>query len=413
MLISRRLCVLSPPPPGSSTGLACLVALLFLASGCESDLPLDDALMSSPNSGAEVMEYHPPIVDAGVLVFQSQEDADVTLDQLKRMSFSEFEMWENSQGIKTIFGEFNRIILAEDALNDYYFGLPEDQQAVFRNGPELHSDTYHKGLKEKVIQIVDSPDGSYFDYAVTNPAFAPIISKEGFVQIGDLLYQFKDDVTKIMHNGNTSDLESLALTDKTLPDKSIIVLPRFEPEMQKDLTESWTTFRFNNPNNWETFRDYRWRVWVDGHSEPKTLADDDCILVLSCTFVIRSEAQKKNLWGNYRYTSNFSPPLTFDNTWSYSYSRYNDAKCGIRVTPLYSVPNYSCTGAPNYNCPTSPSKGNYPTTNNGFFYQTPHGDWTAPGPYYPNGLGYYRDAYSVSGVLTATYNDTPWNLSYQ
>ena len=247
---------------------------------------------------------------------------------------------------------------------------------------------------------------------------APVLNTNGLVKVDGVLIKYTDRAVKMIFDGDFDKLNIVDGIDYPYQDDQIAVIPivpleEDDPNSElKTLDYNWTTFPNelnNDPNRWFASRDrrqqYRWRAWVDGKSNSATaLIDENCTRVLSCTFVIRTQAQKKNFWGNYQYTSNFSPRFEYDNGWSYSYGRYNDNLCGLRSTFYTSVPTYSCTGVSTFNCPVSPSSGVYPTTNNGFFNQTPHGEWRADPPLYPNGLGYFSHGFNVrNGRLEYSY----------
>jgi hypothetical protein len=400
------------PPPRWACQAACLIGLLSFTLSCDKDEPLVETANLPEVTTVTPLEITPPKVEHGMFVFETREDFDRTLNLLKLLPFTNFEAWEERHGVQTIYGEFNRIILAEDAIDNHFRSLPEDEQEYHRNQPQVFSDEYKAGLKEKIIKLVPDEDGAYFEYATVEPAYAPVLNKYGLVKVSGKVYQHTDEVSKIIMDGDFHKVASLDAIDESNRIKAVVVVPRSKIDLKKNASEDWSKLLTNRDDiTWDIWKDKRWRVWVDGRSQLTALVSlDDCAQQVSCTFQIRSQAQRKNFWGKWKYT-NWSPQLELDNTWTYTFSRYNDGLCGSNVSEFSSVAPYNCTGGPN-NCPTSPYSAVFPNTNNGFFSQTPHGLWEASGPLWPDGLGYFSDAIDVTGTLDATYHGTSWDINY-
>jgi hypothetical protein len=360
---------------------------------------------------AATPSYTAPVMDHGMLTFQTREDLDRTLIQLNHLSFDEYEAWEKAHGLKTIYGEFNRIIAAEDEVNDYYSSLPEEEQEYFRTQPEVHSKEYDAGLEDKIIKIVPDEHGGYFEYAVVDPAFAPVLNIDGLVRVADRIYQYTDDAVKIITDGDFAKIPDLIRHDGTENLKAITVFYLSGQNQAKSFEKDWTKILAGRDfeETWDIWKDKRWRVWIDGHSNLVELYNDfnpTCAKIISCTHQIRSQAQRKNFWGKYRYTNHFSPQLDINHSWSYNFYVYGGGQCNVGGVLVWSdfVPiiDYNCTGGPNP-CPTSPVVTTYPSTNNGYIYQTPHGVWD----FYE-----FAEAVDATGTLDATYHGTTWNINY-
>lgn len=351
--------------------------------------------------------YQNAEVKNGMLVFQSKQEMDMAMVELNALTIDEFESWEKSKGISTQFSAFNAVVKEEAKISDAHEQLPADQQKLALQRAQPHSEVYNDMMAKGILRLIKEADGNeYFNYAVSDPTMAKVINLEGFVKAGDWIYQFNDKGVKIILDGDFSKMSNLASMNENLTNETYMI-HQSAGVKERSITNNWTVTA-----NWTTSGKRRWKVWLDGHSESYGgLIDYDCTQFLQCTHVVRSEAQKKNFWGNWVY-NDFYPSLTFTNAWSYNYCRYNDNLCGLNSNCFYSVGPYSCTGNPSYMCPTSPHTASYPSTNNGFFNQTPHGIWGANGPLWPNGLGYFSHAFDASGELSANYNGTAFAFSY-
>jgi hypothetical protein len=387
-------------------GFATLSLISFYA--CQKDK--GETVASNATSNPALNVYQSAQVEHGMLVFASKQEMDMAMIELNSLTIAEFEAWEKSKNINTQFSAFNAVVKEEGKISDYYESLPAEEQATARNQPQPHSDIYNEMMDKGVLMLIKDNDGNeYFNYAVSNPTMTKVINLEGFVKAGDWIYQFNDKGVKIILDGDFSKIETLKSMNENLTDKTYVIHQSNPHSGVQDraISNNWTV---NTP--WTTSGKRRWKVWLDGHSESYGgLIDEDCTQFLNCAHTVRSEAQKKNFWGNWVY-NDFYPSLSFTHVWSYNYCRYNDNLCGLYKTCFSSVAPYSCTGNPSFMCPTSPHTASYPSTNNGFFNQTPHGVWSASGPYWPSGLGYFSDAFDATGNVNATYNGTAFIFSY-
>lgn len=384
-------------------GFALFASAIF--QSCQKDK--NEATQANATNATAANIYQTAKVEHGMLVFASKQEMDMTMVELNSLTIAEFEFWEKSKGISTQFSAFNTVVKEEAKISDYYESLSAAEQAVALNAPQPHSDIYNEMMQRGVLKIVKESDGNeLFNYAVSNPTMTKVINLDGFVKAGDWIYQFNDKGVKIILDGDFGKMENLSSMNENMSNETYMIHQKSSVEYRA-ITNNWTV-----TTPWTTSGKRRWKVWLDGHSESYGgLIDEDCTQFLNCTHVVRSEAQKKNFWGNWVY-NDFYPSLSFTHVWSYTYCRYNDNLCGLYKNCFNSVGPYSCTGNPSFMCPTSPHSASFPTTNNGYFNQTPHGIWGANGPLWPNGLGYFSDAFDAVGSVSATYNGTAFNFSY-
>ena len=345
-------------------------------------------------------------VENGMLVFESRENMDLTIVELRSLSIEDFNQWEIQTGVSTIYGAFNAVIAAEDAISDYYESLPLDEQKKYRDMPEINSNLYKEMMDRGVIKIIQDNDGtSYFGYAVIDPSMAPILNLDGFVKMENKIYQYTNEGFKIILDGDFAKIPQLDAIKGTYTSDEFVVF--VEDKDAKGLYTNWTVQK-----GWEyDGNKKRYKTWLEGRAYPVYGTDGpDCAQYIQCVFTVRTEAQKKS-WFKWRY-SGFHPTLTYTNEWTYDYGVYDGDACGGSETTLNNISSYVCSSTPSiYPCPTSPHSYGPVSTNNGFFHQTPHGIWNAE----DLGYSYFSDGFSVEGYLDATYhgNTMDFDFSYE
>jgi hypothetical protein len=372
--------------------------ILLVFNSCDKE----DTINYTPDVGNElVLEVFQPTykveVQNGMLSFESKLAFDVTKLEIVSANRKSVDLWEQRLNIKTPANIFNKVILAEDSISKYYENLPENEQKYWRMQPEVHSVIYQQALASKIIQLLpDGEGGEYFDLNLYDKTAASVINLDGFVIVEGQIHQYTTDAIKIITDGDVNKIEELKKINETCKKDNMVVTVFNENRLKSVYGHTWTQISgWQNPENRK-----RVRVWIDGHSE--TYGDpyyDDCTQYLNCTYVVRAEAQKKNFWGNWKY-SDYMPSFSFNATWGYSFRSYAcdpyiEYGCGLYDCEYNYVPAYSCTANPSYMCPTSPHSAYYPSVNNAFINLTPHGVWSSSPKY-------FSDAFTVHGSLNAT-----------
>ena len=325
-------------------------------------------------------------VNNGMLVFESKMAFDVTKLEIANAERKDVDLWEKQLGIKTPARIFQAVVLAEDSVNNYYESLPENEQEYWRGQPEIHSEIYQDALTKQIIHLKSDEDGGeYFDLNLVDNTAASVVNLYGLVMVEGQIFQYTDNAVKIITDGDMSKIEKLKKIDANYDDDNILVMVYDNRKL--DQNNQLKSTSFDTDNNWTYDKGWykintktRVKIWIDGHSEMYgAYASADCSEYASCTFVVRAEAQKKNFWGNWKYSS-YYPSLSFNATWSYQYMQYNydpnyPYPCTLYSHAVDNVPAYSCTANPSYMCPTSPHSAYYPSVNNAFINLTPHGFW--------------------------------------
>jgi hypothetical protein len=274
----------------------------------------------------------------------------------------------------------------------------------------VHSDIYNEALKNNVIKLLpDGEGGEYFDINMYDKTSASVVNMDGLVIVEGQIHQYTSNAIKIITDGDMEKVEKLKAINETFEEDNIVVTVFDESGLKNGKSvygHNWTQYSsWQYPTNRK-----RVKVWIDGHSESYGGAYyDDCTRFLNCTFVVRAEAQKKNFWGNWKY-SDYFPNLSFNASWHYSYRDYScdpyiESGCGLYDCEKSYVPAYSCTANPSYMCPTSPYTGYFPSVNNAYINLTPHGVWSS-------GPKYFSDAFTVNGNLSATIDGKSFNFNW-
>ncbi|RMG60735.1 MAG: hypothetical protein D6722_20540 [Bacteroidetes bacterium] len=379
------------------------LGLLILVACQETIEPQLVELEALPTTSQAFEPAQEVALEQGMLVFQSQEDLLLTLHQIAQAGREAVDRWETQMDFVSQQYLFNQVVRAYDSIDAHYFSLPEDEQAYWRQQPEVHPAIYFQGLEEGWLKLQEDPDGSsYFQYAVCDPSMAAVLNREGLVKIGDEIYQYRSQTLKVLLTGEFEKIPLLDRVNRTVEGEVLVY--DFAAEMTRSLTSNFTSSNVMSSEGWRDGGSRkRYRLWVDGSSSPATTpVGFDCVSGMSCTFQVRSEAQKKNFWGTWQYKGDYGYSLSIGDArgpaaWTYAYEMHNNGGlCGLTnaciLGPL--VGAYNCPVAP---CPTSPYTAFYPWTNNGFFRLTPDGSWTLSN-------NYFCSAFEVDYLIYATYN---------
>lgn len=136
-------------------------------------------------------------VQNGILVFENFDDYKSTLLALSKMPQQERRAWEQKTGFVSMRGIFEDIMAAEWEQS--------------KNGTTTgHSVLYQSNLSNGIIAERLLSDGTkLYDLNIFNPFYALIINKNGFVKIGEDLFQFTAGALKQMQNTGLEQVQLL------------------------------------------------------------------------------------------------------------------------------------------------------------------------------------------------------------
>ncbi len=369
--------------------LALAIAVTAIVGGCKKEVlpatPENQDTEIENNTGSGIItsrsDFSPTAsvsFQSGMLVFSTLEDLENTLGEINEAESSAVDAWESSLGFTSQRRLFNQIVSAEDAISDYYESLSsEQQQQALSQGP-VHSTIFNQKFSSGLIRNVTDPSDAsvYWDYATIVPENVAVLNENGLVKAGGQIYQFTNsNLIKVILDGDFSKVSQLSnYNSPSSSDASFMVV-----EGCPNDPGCWNT-DFSRLNGWKTpANKRRVKVEVEGNACANwALSTGECAFQphgTQCRFVVRTRAQKKNFWGNWVYSSSFSPALTISSaTWKYDYSLFNNGCSGSFTT-------YDNTGL-NGSHPQPVHSAFFPTTNNGTFPLNPHtsGFWVWQSP---------------------------------
>lgn len=303
---------------------------------------------------------------SGMLVFSTLEDMEKTLLEINEAEPSSVDAWESSLGFTSQRRLFSQIVIAEDAIDDYYGNLSAEQQQQALNQEPVHSTIFNQKIASGFIRNATDPNDAsvYWDYATIAPENVAVLNENGLVKAGGQIYQFTNsNLIKVILDGDFNKVSQLAnYNSPNSSDASFMVVE----------TCPWSAgcynIDFSKTNDWKSGgHKKRVKVEVIGKSCANfATTTGDCAFVpfgTQTTFYVRTQAQKKNFWGNWVYSSGFSPALTIASAnWRYRYTLFNNGCSGSGTT-------YN-TGL-NGSYPTPVYTTFVPATNNGYFHLNP------------------------------------------
>lgn len=329
------------------------IAFLISTSCSKGDIPI-----STETKKHEIFIYN------GMLSFESYDHLNAELLMFSELSNQEKEKWLNKYSIATYGSIFRKVIEKEDSISEYMFSLTKEEQETYLNQPQIHSDIYNHSMKMGIIKNVYEDDNTYFDVNLVDNTYSDFINLDGKIRIGNDILSINDCEKSLYLDINYE-------TD--IPEKArFIKLPIIDKEK--------IYLKSQDPHNWSEVKaailyDRNWlgrnqkKVWaeIEGQSYLSKWLEgmtDYCSNTMHTDFVLKAYAQKRNFWGNFVFSGNFSPKVEMTGTWSYDFyywneqhSSWNDFKCGwydYQKTRGTLLPNYHCYPIPNIYCRRSP-----------------------------------------------------------
>ncbi|MCF8248252.1 MAG: hypothetical protein K9J37_23675 [Saprospiraceae bacterium] len=401
------------------------ILLLILALAISNSSCRKEVLTNSAKDASDVHAQNPATTDAvtsrsdftptasisyqsGMLVFATHADLDMTLKEINDADASSVDAWESSIGFTSQRRLFNQIVSAEDAIDDYYWSLSPSQQEQALSQDPVHSTIFNDKLASGFIKNVTDPNDAsvYWDYGSVSPEKSAVLSETGFVKAEGQIFQFTNgNLIKIIKDGDFNKISQLANYDSEYSDGTFSIAT---PACPND--PGCLNLDFSKTNSWKSAgNDKRVKVTVEGTACANwALSYGDCAFKphgTQCKFLVRTQAQKKNFWGKWKYQSSFSPSLTIASaTWKYQYSLFNDGCSGSFTT----TDNAGLIGS--YPTPTYTTF--VPATNNGYFHLNPSTSgywvWQSPNKKY---IQCTVDVYEYNIPASySLYGPSDWNL---
>lgn len=148
------------------------------------------------------------------LTFASFEELEKKVEEISQMTYEEQIKEEESKGFVSIDRIYEEITLAEEELLKPYEDLTVEELSKMPRITSAIHDTYSD------ILIIDTLEGGgLLELPNANPNYAKVLNRKSIVKVGDKIYQFKKNETKIIEDGDASKipyLDRLNDSDTTL-----------------------------------------------------------------------------------------------------------------------------------------------------------------------------------------------------
>ena len=383
--------------------------ILNLLRSCTTSQISVDSRTSSFSTSVSVTK------ESDYLVFSSFSDLDQFIAEANIASHKSLNTWENQIGVTTQRQVFYNVMSAETALDESLQKLSQSEKLKVKSKKPYHSEIHNKALGAGLIRKYGREENSYWDYSLVEPSVASAVNLDGIVKVGDQLIKYSNNsFIYIIKDGDRSKLPNAILKDDNFENDKIKVIKTksYNPEssLNGDLRTEFRSLCYSLPhsydfskfNTWEQngLNNFRVKVEIDGRANAN-YGSAECVYGTTCTFQIRAQAQKKNFWGNWVYSSSFGPSLTVSNAdWSYN----------MALMPTCS--DYSTEYTNNIIGGSHPNpvwSTVIPWTNNGFFPMHP----TTSGWWYWNEEKICKTINMYSYNIPVTYNNNGpdrWNL---
>lgn len=180
--------------------------LLILVGSYLSSCSEDDLAVDASTSASQSPSSHKIMVSEGMLVFDTRESFDTTLQELTKISQEELETWnykfENYTSMQNI---YNSALLDQQAFVERTSSILDQEGNT--NSEQMYS-AYVLNVKES---LVFNEDGSFFP-DVPTPELAYIVNSKGQVRIGNDIVQYSSEKINITYQVG-SDREHSRVTE--------------------------------------------------------------------------------------------------------------------------------------------------------------------------------------------------------
>lgn len=309
---------------------------------------------------------HEVYVADGMFVFQSHDHMASELRKIAELSFSDKEAWFAKFGMNTYGRIFNQVMLAEDSISNYFESLTLEEQEYYRSQTQIFSEAYKNAMNDGYIKVETKHESSYFDINLYEKTFADFVNTDGKVKIGNSVFLINDCEARIYENVMDEDLNDL--NEK----KYVTINKEIDDRLKSIGSHDWSEVKAAHyyDRNWAG--NPRKRIWaeIEGESHMYIWYEDqpatsDCCEKVYSKFVLKAYSQKKNFWGNWVFSGDFSPLVEIDGSWDIRYAVWtndndpnDDCLCSYswsdRMSGYIDLPNYYCTLIDYEYCPSSP-----------------------------------------------------------
>lgn len=328
---------------------------LFMIFSCSKDNDLHQAQPDKKITPRT--DFEPSVTydfDDGYLQFESFDDLDAFLAEVNLADPGAVNDWEDNLGLISQRKIFSKAMISEDSLESYLTSLSPSQQTTVLGSGEYHSTRLNSAITNGKLKNYTGNDASVFwDYTLVEPSVAAAVNSDGLVKVDSLLIKYSNgSFIYIAKDGDPGTIATAeAYTDDFEDDDmKVIKLAPYNPDGPNHPTENdpglqprgscssyaTQTINFSLTHAWvNPTSKKRVRAWIDGSATSNW--GSPCRYGTTCTFFLRTQAQKKNFWGKWVYSSEWSPSCQVDDgDWDYTFELIDPAgACESENTTTY------------------------------------------------------------------------------
>jgi len=159
-----------------------------------------------------------------MLVFNSEETFESTVELLDNMSVQERKIWEENLGFKSYDRLIHEIIDAEIAYTNKFENLPEEdlKKAIESGAYQEYSPYTQKFIKKGIVIIRKDEKGEEY-MGFQNIAFSKLVDENGFFIVEDEIRQFTENKYKVIKSKDFSKIEKLKSINECVDNKNFFI----------------------------------------------------------------------------------------------------------------------------------------------------------------------------------------------
>lgn len=154
------------------------------------------------------------------VTFADFDEMESTIQMLADMTEEDISVWEHRKNFVSMQSIADMVTAAEEVHCDTLETRYNSYESIKE---DIHSDLFNSFADLFIRRECPDDTGFYYDLDINNATYASVVNKDGIVKIGSDIYQFKDDVTKIIVGGDVSKIKILSAISRTDSNQNIIV----------------------------------------------------------------------------------------------------------------------------------------------------------------------------------------------
>jgi hypothetical protein len=298
----------------------------------------------------------------GILYFKSLQIMNEYIEKYSKLSNLEQKKIDSKNKVISLHSIYSDIIEKEDALEGDYM----KKNKVFKGAKIPHSVEYRQALlRGNIIETPDTLNSISVDLNICFQNYKYVLNSDRLVIIADTIYQFSKNNFKTMPYKNKEEFKIFVNTNEPNIKLGINVF---------NLSNSKSTQQKACGSNCIKFDWSRKSIWVYISNKTRVMHKVDGTACGNCTcgpwskviFYYEFDAQRKNFFGNWVNSNQFTPNFSMNGSWQYDSEATNN--------------NNDCLHGYTANIPCPGSSPNPPNSFSGTAFgfsrnYCPHGTW--------------------------------------